>query len=219
MVKIVSVEGNIGVGKSTFIETSKRLLDGMNVVFLSEPVGEWDKIHCNTGENILTKFYNDQVKYGFSFQMLALLTRAKQLQRALIEHQDKDFIVVERSILTDRDVFCKMLYDDKKINEIEHQIYLKYFNELLPDVVPSYHLLLQASPKVCLERIHKRKRKGEQNILIDYLTRIDEYQQKMIEQLNHVVVCDADIYREGEQYEAFVVGLWNNLIGENIISM
>ena len=69
---IVSIEGNIGSGKSTLLSNLREhYKNSSNVVFLKEPVDEWEKITDENGETILKKFYSDQEKYSFSFQMMA----------------------------------------------------------------------------------------------------------------------------------------------------
>ena len=45
MFKIVSIEGNIGSGKSTLLENLRQhYKDNDSVIFLREPVDEWEKI-------------------------------------------------------------------------------------------------------------------------------------------------------------------------------
>ena len=38
-------------------------------------------------------------------------------------------LFLERSMFTDRNIFAKMLYDSKNMNELEYQIYNKWFDE------------------------------------------------------------------------------------------
>ena len=59
--KLVSIEGNIGSGKSTLLENLKTYYnDNTNVIFLKEPVDDWEKIKDKQGNTILKKFYLDQ---------------------------------------------------------------------------------------------------------------------------------------------------------------
>mgnify|MGYP003333660748 FL=1 len=65
---IFSVEGNIGSGKSTLVKMLKEYLiiaNDKKVVFLQEPVDEWESIKDESGESILEKFYGNQQKYHF----------------------------------------------------------------------------------------------------------------------------------------------------------
>ena len=71
---IISIEGNIGTGKSTLVQMLKDTYkNNNNVVFLQEPVDMWNTIKDSNGETILSKFYGNQEKYAFSFQMMAYI--------------------------------------------------------------------------------------------------------------------------------------------------
>ena len=62
-IKIYTIEGNIGSGKSTLFERLKfHYQDNSTVVFLDEPVKDWDTICDASGTTILQKFYQDQTK-------------------------------------------------------------------------------------------------------------------------------------------------------------
>ena len=75
---IVSIEGNIGSGKSTLLANlRKHYTNDSNVVFLKEPVDEWEKIKDENGTTILEKFYGNQEKYSFPFQMMAYVSRLR----------------------------------------------------------------------------------------------------------------------------------------------
>ena len=73
---IFSIEGNIGSGKSSYVKFLKekyKKISGLQVIYLPEPVKSWEKIKDETtGENIIEKFYKDQKKYSFAFQMMAI---------------------------------------------------------------------------------------------------------------------------------------------------
>ena len=126
---IISVEGNIGSGKSTLVDNLKHHLSNkeINYVFVQEPVDTWNTIMDKEGEPILTKFYRDQERYSFSFQMMAYISRLSILRKAVKENPDS-VIITERCVHTDRNVFAQMLYDDDKILETDYQIYLRWFD-------------------------------------------------------------------------------------------
>ena len=71
MVKIFSVEGNIGSGKRTIVKYLKDNLniEGYSIVFLQEPVEIWNTIKDLDGKNIiqhyetLKQFQNKQSEY------------------------------------------------------------------------------------------------------------------------------------------------------------
>ena len=113
--KIITIEGNIGSGKSTLVSKLEEIFkNNTDYYFLQEPVSIWNTIKDENGVTILEKFYNETEKYAFQFQMMAYISRLSILREA-IKNKKAKYIITERSIYTDSNVFAKMLYDDKKI--------------------------------------------------------------------------------------------------------
>lgn len=181
--RIYSVEGNIGSGKSTFVDNLKDWYSNFagltKVVFLKEPVETWTSIKDKNGENIIEKFYKDSNKYAFSFQMMAYISRLALLKET-VENNPDSIIITERSLYTDREVFAKMLYDDGKIDDINYNIYLKWFDNFYKDYPLSGIIYLNTDYSVCFERIKKRARSGEEKISEDYLACCSAYHNKWI---------------------------------------
>jgi len=185
--KIVSVEGNIGSGKSTLLENLRIYYqNNKNIIFLKEPVDDWEKIKDQQGNTMLKKFYDNQEKYSFAFQMMAYISRLKILRDTIKEINlpqnidEKYIIITERSLYTDKNVFAKMLYDQGKIEDVCYQIYLNWFNEFIGDFKIDYIIYVKTEPKKCYQRIHKRSRDGEEIIPIDYLIQCDNYHNDFI---------------------------------------
>ena len=66
--KIISIEGNIGSGKSTLVEElRKKFGNNEKVCFLQEPVDIWNTIKDKDGNTMIAKFYADTKKYSFAF--------------------------------------------------------------------------------------------------------------------------------------------------------
>jgi deoxyadenosine/deoxycytidine kinase len=186
--KIVSIEGNIGSGKSTLLESlRKKYEDNNNVIFLREPVDDWEKIKDKEGINMLKKFYLDQKKYSFAFQMMAYISRLKILRDTIkeikqIKNPEKKFIIItERSLYTDKHVFAKMLYDQGKIEHVCYQIYLNWFDEFVTDFDIKNTIYVNTEPKKCYERIHKRSREGEEVIPLNYLESCHNYHNEFLD--------------------------------------
>ena len=178
---IISIEGNIGTGKSTFIDKLQdyfqRINNDLKIGFIPEPVNIWNSVTDDAGVTILEKYYDNQYKYAFPFQMMAYISRLSIMREAL--KQDYDFIIMERSMFTDCEVFAKMLYDDKKIESIEYNIYKKWFDEFINDFPDIWHIYIQADPTVSQTRVLKRERSGE-NIPLSYLEKCHEYHEKWL---------------------------------------
>lgn len=96
--KIVSIEGNIGSGKTTLLGHVKEALKrNPNVIFLREPVDDWESIKDKEGHTMLQKFYADQERYSFPFQMMAYISRLVLLKEAVKSHPTAT-LVTERSL-------------------------------------------------------------------------------------------------------------------------
>jgi len=178
--KIISIEGNIGSGKSTLkkmIESSKAFTSAFKcpVFFVDEPVDEWENIKDLDGCNIIENFYKNQGKYAFPFQMMAYISRLKCIKNVIEHNKDKDCIIIcERSIWSDRHIFCKMLYDQGDINEIEYKIYNTWFDEFSTNYTIDGIIYVTTEPPLCIDRISKRNRSGE-NISLEYLENCHKY--------------------------------------------
>ena len=202
----ISIEGNIGSGKSTLLANlSEHYKKNDNVIFLKEPVDEWAKIKDINGTTILEKFYANQEKYSFSFQMMAYVSRIKVLRDTLKEKRDnnqnkknRDFIIItERSLYTDKMVFAKMLYDSGKIEDVNYQIYLNWFDTFSGEFPVHKVVYVNASPEKCYERIARRSREGEENIPLEYLTACSLYHDNMLDKSKSDCVCNEQLILDG----------------------
>ena len=189
MVKIFSIEGSIGSGKSTLIRELKHKFH-TDWIFVLEPIAEWNNVKDNKGENILTKFYKNQHKYAFSFQMMAYISRLTRLKQ-VIKKNPSAIIITERSIFADRHVFAKMLYDDNKIEEVDYIIYLKWFDEFIEEVKQDGIIYLQVSPETCYNRVQKRNRDGE-TISLKYLKCCHQYHENWLTTKKNVLQLNGE---------------------------
>jgi len=179
---IISLEGNIGAGKSTFLDNLESHLGKQSGwVFLREPVHIWDQIRDQNGETILSKFYANPDKYAFSFQIMAYTTRLHELKRVLKENPGCIGVICERSLDADKHIFAKMLHADGLIDDVMYDIYERYFSEYEGDLSLNGMIYVEAEPKVCFQRVAKRSRDGESNIALDYLQKCHEYHCKWIQ--------------------------------------
>jgi deoxyadenosine/deoxycytidine kinase len=173
---IISIEGNIGSGKTSLFNLLRNRPALSNVVFVEEPVGLWETIRDDTtGESLLQRFYTDPEHYAFAFQTMAFFSRLALLNKAPMDC----VVVTERSLLTDHDVFAKMLHDNGKIDDLCYKVYL-HNSASFVDVAPSKLIYLKTDPLCCEERIAERQRSGESDITIEYLRLCDVYHDAMV---------------------------------------
>jgi deoxyadenosine/deoxycytidine kinase len=200
-IQIISIEGNIGSGKSTFLENLREHYKNDNcVIFLKEPVDDWEKIKDENGTTMLEKFYSDQEKYSFPFQMMAYISRLRVLRNTIknIDKEEKNiYIITERSLYTDKMVFAKMLYETGKIEYINYQIYLNWFDTFSEEFPVHKVVYVKTSPDICYNRILKRSRDGESNIPLQYLESCSEYHDNMLDKTLIDCVCNNQLILNG----------------------
>jgi deoxyadenosine/deoxycytidine kinase len=186
---IISMDGNIGSGKSTLLQQLKDVYkENTNIVFIDEPVTEWESIQDQNGISILQKFYMDQEKYAFCFQIMAYITRLVNMKKTIQQYGNNKIYITERSLYTDKMVFAKMLYDSQQMEEVEYRVYLRLFDEFIPEYPLSAVIYINTCPEKCKERIQMRSRKGEEQIPLEYLTKCDKYHNDMINQLECMIL-------------------------------
>ena len=189
---IICIEGNIGVGKTTLIEQLQMYMNDTDFIF--EPVELWKNIKDTNNENMLQKFYNDQERWAYSFQTLAYITYMKDIEDKLRTSKASN-IVLDRSLDTNKYIFEKMLYNNKKISEIEHQMYnlwFNFYNDYVRKEFNNIIVYLKCDPKIALERIKKRGRIEEQNIDLDYLNQIHQYHEEWLLNKDNVIIIDCN---------------------------
>ena len=179
MTIIFSIEGNIGSGKSTLVKKLKNYLKKHYyehyLIYLQEPVKIWESIKDSKGDSILKKFYQNQEKYAFSFQMMAYISRLSEIKK-IVDINPNAIIICERSVWTDKNVFAKMLFDDGKIEEVNYKIYNMWFDEFVRKYTLDGIFYVKTDPKKCSERVNIRNREVE-NIPLAYLEKCHQYHE------------------------------------------
>lgn len=189
---LVSIEGNIGAGKSTVLNALRKKHPHWN--YIDEPLDTWTSLKNEDGTNLLELFYNDQRRWSYTFQNCAVLSRFRNIEQAIQKkHSDawdsntplkSNIFITERCLDTDYHVFAKMLHDDKMIDALEFSLYEKWFKLLKETATPlSAIVYIDTPPAVCDQRIKGRARDGEGGIPLDYLTRLTDFQNTWVDSL------------------------------------
>ena len=132
MVKLFTIEGNIGAGKSTIIKIIQdHIVENKFVNFLQEPVDEWLNLKNSDGENILDLFYKNKKRWSYSFQMNAFISKQKLIEKCLKTNKLVETIISERSVFTDKECFAKQLKEDNYIDELEWELYNNWYDWLI----------------------------------------------------------------------------------------
>ena len=164
--RIYVIEGNIGAGKTIFLQLIKNLVK--DAEFVEEPVNQWQNVG---GKNLLNAFYSSPERWGFSFEIYVMMTKIQSLFKAA--NSDKNILIVERSIFSDK-IFTEISYDNGKLNKMEYAMFLEtlnfYINHIYPELTGIIYL--DTPVEECIKRIKSRNRPEEKNIDIKYLTDI-----------------------------------------------
>ncbi|KAI5356022.1 Hypothetical predicted protein [Prunus dulcis] len=170
------VEGNISVGKTTFLQRianeTLELRDLVEVV--PEPINKWQDVGPDHF-NILNAFYAEPQRYAYTFQNYVFVTRLMQERES--SGGIKPLRLMERSVFSDRMVFVRAVHEAKWMNEMEISIYDSWFDPVvssLPGLIPDGFIYLRASPDTCHKRMKLRQRAEEGGVSLEYLHGLHE---------------------------------------------
>lgn len=164
---LVSIEGNIGAGKSTLKSHMKDWLP--DAVFIDEPVDIWTSLRDEEDKSLLEHFYDDKHRWAYTFQNFALISRLNLLETTRRRHPDCELFITERSVLTDKHVFAELVHESGYMNAIEWKIYNSYFDRFASSIKVDGIIYVTTSVEVSQDRIISRSRKGEASIDSLYL--------------------------------------------------
>jgi deoxyadenosine/deoxycytidine kinase len=193
------VEGNIGVGKSTFLNLVHKHLPHITTV--QEPKESW--INNGHGKSLLSKFYDDPARWSYTIETLVATCRA----RDHLTHQNaiNKTILLERSIYSGHYCFALNGYNLGNFSDLEWSLYLQVVNFFLTEQCrpPKGFIYLRAHPEITSQRIKLRNRRDESNLSFTYQKQINDLhdaflieKKNVFEALKHIPVlvldCDED---------------------------
>ncbi len=148
---IFTIEGIIGVGKSTSGRSLERYLNevGLKTKFYPEYVNE----------TLLTQFINDMPRYAYPFQLIMLYKRLEIYREAESFAKTGGIALIDRSIIGDM-TFARMQKAKGNISDEEWQIYLKVM-ESEKQLRPTASIYLKCSPQTSLTRVRTRGLEAE----------------------------------------------------------
>ena len=173
--KYITIEGNIGAGKTTLAHMLSKALNARLVLeeFAENP--------------FLEKFYENPAQYAFSLELFFMAERYKQL-KDLVNQQD-----LFHSITVSDYLFTKcLLFAKVNLPDDEFKLYQKLFEIMHPQITqPDILIYLHAPVTKLQENIKKRNRPFELNIKNDYLFNIQETYTQYIKQ-HHIKTLFVD---------------------------
>jgi deoxyadenosine/deoxycytidine kinase len=164
----ITIEGNIGAGKTTLSHLLARHYNARLVLeqFADNP--------------FLPKFYESPGQYAFPLELFFMAERFKQLKELI---QQKDLF---QNITISDYLFTKcLLFAKINLPEDEFRLYQRLFDIIHQQLVqPEILIYLHAPVNKLQQNIRKRNRPYEQNIADDYLFSIQETYTHYIKQHN-----------------------------------
>ena len=228
---VVQVDGNIGSGKSTFMNSIKDIINDNNnnnssklvsidnnnnnhnieyyyyyynnnsnnnnnntitnndnninvkkikIALINEPISDW-----TNNNNLFHLYYDNQKEYAELFQLNAFLTILNNCLKK-IKDQDTDIVFMERSLFTCVYCFNQLLLNYGLIRNVFYEVLVNNYNLLKDKILqPDMIIYFKADNKdisLLAERIQKRQRKGEVNISLDYLSKLNSIYNKLMDE-------------------------------------
>jgi deoxyadenosine/deoxycytidine kinase len=176
---IITIEGNIGAGKSTFL---KRFINdpyvleklGYQVCLIEEPVGAYRDV---AGHNMLDVYYEDPIANAFRFQVMA----STFMGGSILNANRANNIVT----LLDRgphscEYFTELQKDNKSISLLDYTLLKNMYQMILHKNLIDCVFVINTEPSVCAERIIHRNRTEERMMKLDYLINAHNMIQKIL---------------------------------------
>lgn len=184
--KFYSLEGNIGSGKTSLLT---KLNSYDNIEIILEPLDEWKKVCDEEGNNLFELYYKNPKKYGILFQSLVYKTRLKSIDKPQIQQNR----ITERCVMTDKHVFMNVMIQNNIINKLENEWYHTWYDWITSKFPkPDKIIYLRTSVDICMERIKKRAREGEQVIDISLLTQLHHAHDAWLLAQDNVIIINGD---------------------------
>ncbi|XP_071548282.1 deoxynucleoside kinase-like isoform X3 [Panulirus ornatus] len=206
----VSIEGNIGSGKSTFLQYFSSV---PGVATYQEPVHLWTNFE---GHNLLGKLYEDPERWSFLFQSYVQLTRLN----IHLQQSSSPVRLIERSLQNNRYCFVESGHDCGHLKGAEYRVLCEYYDfiESKLDIGLDLIVYLRSTPEVVHRRMLKRGRSEEAGVTVEYLKLVHDYYEKWLfhhqphAPLAPVLIINADqkledIRNEYDQKKSVILGI------------
>jgi deoxyadenosine/deoxycytidine kinase len=187
--KYITIEGNIGAGKTTLAKMLQKELDANLILeqFADNP--------------FLPKFYADKDKYSFPLELSFLAERFKQLKEMLNTRDLFNQFVVSDYLFIKSKLFAKVNLQEDEYKLYETIFDIIYLNLPKPDLI----IYLHAPLSKLKSNIKLRGREYEQNIADEYLVDLQNAYLQLLksEQFKTLIIdtTQIDFVKNPEQFQ------------------
>lgn len=164
----ISLEANIGVGKSTLLPKLAKIMKMIPVEENLEKDGDFLKA---LGE------FNEDSSKAYELQMTINRYRV-----GVSDDTRSGSYILERSMLSDI-VFATVMYQMGDISESEFKLFSAISEGQLAKNAPDVAVYLACDPKVSYERLRSRGREEESNVTLDYVTQLENAHETILAEL------------------------------------
>ena len=197
----ITIEGNIGAGKTTLAHLLSKKLNARLVLeeFADNP--------------FLPQFYQNPKQYAFPLELFFMAERYKQLKEMVNTGDLFQSVTVSDYLFTKCLLFAKV-----NLPEEEFRLYQKLFDIINQQLIfPDVLIYLHAPVSKLQQNIRKRNRRYEQQIPDEYLYNIQETYSSYIKQHNiktiFVDTSNADFLGDARHLQA-ILDMLDSDIGE-----
>ena len=164
--RYITIEGNIGAGKTTL---ANKLAEHFNAKLILEEFAD---------NPFLPKFYEKPQQYAFPLELFFMAERYKQL-KDMLQMQD----MFSQLVISDYLFIKSLLFAKINLKEEEYNLYQKLFEIINPQLVqPDLLIFLNAPVSRLQQNIRTRNRSYEQQIADEYLENVHEMYMQYIKQ-------------------------------------
>lgn len=161
--QLVSIAGNIGVGKTTL---AQKLASRLGSEVLLEPYDE---------NPFMPDVYAGKKELALDSQLYFLTSRVEQLNPNMLQ---TGRICISDYVFEKEMIYAKCLLDTQQLS-----LYEKIYPPLAVQIMaPALVIYMRDPPQNCLERIHSRNRPYEQRIKLQFLQMLDSDYEQLFKQ-------------------------------------
>lgn len=176
---IISIDGNIGSGKSTLVENLLKIVEKRG---LSDTIAVYGD--CWTEEGRIKVLSTDVNKTAFRLGISSLLSFSNLFTTD--KYPKKKLNIIKCNPETEIQVFSKKALDERTINDYEYDL-IKNIKEILISWSLDIVILVDTPPIECFRRIQNRSDEEFSNDFLEQIKQIDRYYKYYIHYIQYIL--------------------------------